>query len=99
MHRLSDIEEKRQQEMKGKRAIRRPGNNNNGGIMRSSFKKEAFHTKVVYISTPMKVTICSSKFKEIVQQLTGLESDVARFMESYGDRDTWIVPDAMYDKS
>uniref|UniRef100_A0A803NCB6 VQ domain-containing protein n=1 Tax=Chenopodium quinoa TaxID=63459 RepID=A0A803NCB6_CHEQI len=65
----------------------------NGRLSRKSSRKEAI--KVVYISTPMNVTICSSKFREIVQQLTRPESDVARFMEIC-ERDSWKVSDDHY---
>ncbi|KAK7271495.1 hypothetical protein RJT34_27445 [Clitoria ternatea] len=33
--------------------------------------------KVTYISSPMKVEICASKFRELVQELTGQDSNVA----------------------
>ncbi|KAL2898191.1 Sigma factor binding protein 1 chloroplastic [Bienertia sinuspersici] len=49
--------------------------------------------KVVYISTPMKVNTSASKFREIVQELTGRQSDVVRIMETSGGNDTWTVPD------
>lgn len=37
--------------------------------------------KVVYISTPMKVKTSASEFRDLVQKLTGRDSDTARFME------------------
>lgn len=43
--------------------------------------RRAAAVKVVYISSPMKVKICASQFRALVQQLTGRDSDVARFME------------------
>ncbi|KNA10947.1 hypothetical protein SOVF_139670 [Spinacia oleracea] len=49
--------------------------------------------KVVYISTPMKVTTSASKFRAIVQELTGQESDVSNIMDNCGGNDTWMVPD------
>ncbi|CAO2816127.1 unnamed protein product [Amaranthus hypochondriacus] len=50
--------------------------------------------KVVYISTPMKVTTSASNFRETVQELTGRESDVVKIMDSYGGQDTnWMFRD------
>ncbi|WCJ39149.1 Sigma factor binding protein 1 chloroplastic [Euphorbia peplus] len=37
--------------------------------------------KVVYISSPMKVETSASKFRALVQELTGKDSDSARFMD------------------
>ncbi|XP_004142385.1 uncharacterized protein LOC101217123 [Cucumis sativus] len=37
--------------------------------------------KVVYISSPMKVKTSASKFRSLVQKLTGQDSDAERFME------------------
>ncbi|KAI4302482.1 hypothetical protein MLD38_038220 [Melastoma candidum] len=37
--------------------------------------------KVVYISSPMKVTTSAAEFRATVQELTGRDSDVARIME------------------
>ncbi|KAJ7982359.1 sigma factor binding protein 1, chloroplastic-like [Quillaja saponaria] len=37
--------------------------------------------KVVYISSPMKVKTSASKFRALVQELTGQDSDTARFMD------------------
>lgn len=37
--------------------------------------------KIVYISSPMKVKTCESKFRSLVQELTGKDSQVAMFME------------------
>ncbi|EEF49532.1 sigma factor binding protein 1, chloroplastic [Ricinus communis] len=37
--------------------------------------------KVVYISSPMKVETSASKFRALVQELTGKDSDAARFMD------------------
>ena len=71
--------------LKAKRSRGPPG----GG--KTSEKDTAM--KVVYISTPMKVKTSASKFRAIVQELTGRESDVVGIMESYGDRDTWILSD------
>lgn len=39
-------------------------------------KREAI--KVVYISSPMKVKTSASKFRSLVQELTGRDSDMAR---------------------
>uniref|UniRef100_A0A803ND70 VQ domain-containing protein n=1 Tax=Chenopodium quinoa TaxID=63459 RepID=A0A803ND70_CHEQI len=77
-------QQQRQQEVKGKRS-KKPS-----GMGKKSFKKvEAM--KVVYISTPMKVTTSASKFRAIVQELTGRESDVVNIMETSGGNDTWII--------
>ncbi|OAY36251.1 sigma factor binding protein 1, chloroplastic [Manihot esculenta] len=40
--------------------------------------------KVVYISSPMKVETSASKFRALVQELTGKDSDAARFMDFNG---------------
>ncbi|KAL6125353.1 hypothetical protein ACLB2K_073412 [Fragaria x ananassa] len=40
--------------------------------------------KVVYISSPMKVQTSASKFRALVQELTGRDSDAERFMETNG---------------
>ncbi|KAL9679026.1 hypothetical protein QQ045_016879 [Rhodiola kirilowii] len=37
--------------------------------------------KIVYISSPMKVKTCESKFRSLVQELTGKDSQVAMLME------------------
>ncbi|KAL2461102.1 vq domain-containing protein [Abeliophyllum distichum] len=41
--------------------------------------------KVVYISSPMKVKTSASRFRSLVQELTGRHSDVSRYMENNGD--------------
>lgn len=38
--------------------------------------------KVVYISSPVKVKTCASRFRALVQELTGRDSDVSRYMEA-----------------
>ncbi|KAL2478159.1 sigma factor binding protein 1 [Forsythia ovata] len=40
--------------------------------------------KVVYISSPMKVKTSASRFRSLVQELTGRHSDVSRYMENNG---------------
>lgn len=45
-------------------------------------KKRGKGVKVVYISSPMKVTASASQFRALVQELTGQDSDVAGFMEA-----------------
>ncbi|XP_062175006.1 uncharacterized protein LOC133880135 [Alnus glutinosa] len=40
--------------------------------------------KVVYISTPMKVKTSASKFRDLVQELTGQDSDTTRYAEVNG---------------
>lgn len=42
------------------------------------------NVKVVYISTPMKVKTSASRFRSLVQELTGRHSDIARIMETNG---------------
>ncbi|XP_023514832.1 sigma factor binding protein 1, chloroplastic-like [Cucurbita pepo subsp. pepo] len=50
-------------------------------------KKSAAGFKVVYISSPMKVKTSASKFRSLVQKLTGQDSDAESFMELIaGDR-------------
>ncbi|CAK9316424.1 unnamed protein product [Citrullus colocynthis] len=46
-----------------------------------SRKSAAADFKVVYISSPMKVKTSASKFRSLVQKLTGQDSDAERFME------------------
>ncbi|XP_059434365.1 uncharacterized protein LOC132167415 [Corylus avellana] len=43
--------------------------------------------KVVYISTPMKVKTSASKFRDLVQELTGQDSDTTRYVEINGTDD------------
>lgn len=38
--------------------------------------------KVVYISSPMKVKTSASRFRTLVQELTGRDSDISRFMDT-----------------
>ncbi|KAL9175405.1 hypothetical protein ABFS82_02G110000 [Erythranthe guttata] len=47
-----------------------------------SKKKRDNSLKVVYISSPMKVRTSASRFRSLVQQLTGKDSYVAQYMES-----------------
>ncbi|XP_040991097.1 uncharacterized protein LOC121238324 [Juglans microcarpa x Juglans regia] len=47
----------------------------------SASKRSKKPLKVVYISTPMKVKTSASEFRDLVQKLTGRDSDTARFME------------------
>ncbi|XP_031111266.1 uncharacterized protein LOC116015363 [Ipomoea triloba] len=50
--------------------------------------------KVVYISTPMKVKTSASRFRSLVQELTGRHSDIARIMENNdGATDFEVFPD------
>ncbi|KAL7157959.1 hypothetical protein ABFS83_02G110600 [Erythranthe nasuta] len=53
-----------------------------------SKKKRDNSLKVVYISSPMKVRTSASRFRSLVQQLTGKDSYVARYMESDTTRAT-----------
>ncbi|KAA0034768.1 hypothetical protein IC582_022661 [Cucumis melo] len=59
-----------------------------------SKKSTAADFKVVYISSPMKVKTSASKFRSLVQKLTGQDSDAERFMEmasgaSDGNGQSW----------
>ncbi|PHT40980.1 Sigma factor binding protein 1, chloroplastic [Capsicum baccatum] len=49
---------------------------------RDHHKSKKSDVKVVYISTPMKVKTSASRFRSLVQELTGQDSDIARIMES-----------------
>lgn len=44
-------------------------------------RKSSDPLKVVYISSPMKVKTSAARFRSLVQQLTGKNSDVAQYME------------------
>jgi len=50
-----------------------------GGINCSNNYKKGI--KVVYISSPMMVKTSASKFRDLVQELTGKDSDATRFMD------------------
>ncbi|KAK9741918.1 hypothetical protein RND81_03G137500 [Saponaria officinalis] len=50
------------------------------GIVKKPCGKDGM-MKVVYISTPLKVKTSASNFRQLVQELTGRESDVVRIME------------------
>ncbi|XP_021752027.1 uncharacterized protein LOC110717589 [Chenopodium quinoa] len=87
IHSLAQHQRQQQLLVKGKRSKK---SSENKGMTKKLFKKvEAM--KVVYISTPMKVTTSASKFRAIVQELTGRESDVVNIMETSGGNDTWMV--------
>ncbi|KAL1564327.1 sigma factor binding protein 1, chloroplastic-like [Salvia divinorum] len=56
--------------------------------------------KVVYISSPMKVRTSQARFRALVQELTGKNSDIAPYMDSdggalvdYRDDDGTLLPD------
>ncbi|OIS95963.1 hypothetical protein A4A49_20961 [Nicotiana attenuata] len=51
---------------------------------RSDDHNSKSNIKVVYISTPMKVKTSASRFRALVQELTGPDSDIVRIMESNG---------------
>nr|GMC84577.1 sigma factor binding protein 1, chloroplastic-like [Ipomoea batatas] len=68
----------------------------NAAMKRGNSKRRARRNesvKVVYISTPMKVTTSASKFKSLVQQLTGRHSDIYRIMETNGTTEFETFPD------
>ncbi|XP_057796862.1 sigma factor binding protein 1, chloroplastic-like [Salvia miltiorrhiza] len=44
-------------------------------------KKSEQLLKVVYISSPMKVKTSASRFRSLVQELTGKNSDVSQYMD------------------
>ncbi|KAK9283682.1 hypothetical protein L1049_011932 [Liquidambar formosana] len=54
-------------------------------------KRKRKAIKVVYISSPMKVKTSASEFRAIVQELTGRDSEVARFMETNGADDDFLM--------
>ncbi|GMH05077.1 hypothetical protein Nepgr_006917 [Nepenthes gracilis] len=68
-----------------------------GRSSRRNVSKRKNDIKVVYISTPMKVKTSASRFREIVQELTGQDSDVVRIMENGADHDTWMIANWKYD--
>ncbi|XP_052192139.1 uncharacterized protein LOC127801243 [Diospyros lotus] len=57
--------------------VRRKQNARNG-------KKKRQGVKVVYISSPVKVQTSASRFRALVQELTGRDSDAARLVEASG---------------
>lgn len=48
-------------------------------------KKENNKLKVVYISSPMKVKTSASRFRALVQELTGRDSDISQYDASCFD--------------
>lgn len=48
---------------------------------RKTKKMKKERVKVVYISTPLKVRTCASKFQALVQELTGKDSDIYELAE------------------
>ncbi|KAG6424827.1 hypothetical protein SASPL_115247 [Salvia splendens] len=63
-------------------------------------KKPDETLKVVYISSPMKVRTSQARFRALVQELTGKNSDIAPYMDSdgaaladYRDEDGTLLPD------
>ncbi|XP_047949016.1 sigma factor binding protein 2, chloroplastic-like [Salvia hispanica] len=63
-------------------------------------KKRDESLKVVYISSPMKVRTSQARFRALVQELTGKNSDIAPYMDSdgaaladYRDEDGTLLPD------
>ncbi|CAH9085492.1 unnamed protein product [Cuscuta epithymum] len=59
-----------------------------GGFPRDKKRqRKTKEVKVVYISSPMKVKTSASRFRSLVQQLTGRHSDIARIMETNGATD------------
>ncbi|PSS24306.1 Sigma factor binding protein [Actinidia chinensis var. chinensis] len=51
-------------------------------VRKSKRKRES--VKVVYISSPVKVKTSASRFRSLVQELTGRDSDMSRFVETNG---------------
>ncbi|KAK4339454.1 hypothetical protein RND71_040916 [Anisodus tanguticus] len=58
--------------------------NNKKQRKRDDHNSKKSNVKVVYISTPMKVQTSASRFRSLVQELTGRDSDIARIMETNG---------------
>ncbi|XP_015084304.1 sigma factor binding protein 1, chloroplastic-like [Solanum pennellii] len=58
--------------------------NNKKQKRKDGYKSKKANFKVVYISTPMKVKTSASRFRSLVQELTGQDSDIARIMETNG---------------
>ncbi|KAK4379145.1 hypothetical protein RND71_001007 [Anisodus tanguticus] len=58
--------------------------NNKKQRKRDDHNSKKSSVKVVYISTPMKVKSSASRFRSLVQELTGRDSDIARIMENNG---------------
>ncbi|KAG6436754.1 hypothetical protein SASPL_101656 [Salvia splendens] len=48
-------------------------------------KEKSDQLKVVYISSPMKVKTSASRFRSLVQELTGKNSDVSQYMDENMD--------------
>ncbi|GFZ02438.1 hypothetical protein Acr_15g0010460 [Actinidia rufa] len=53
-------------------------------------KRKRESVKVVYISSPVKVKTSASRFRALVQELTGQHSDVSRFAETYNSQQTIV---------
>ncbi|KAK4738987.1 hypothetical protein R3W88_002684 [Solanum pinnatisectum] len=58
--------------------------NNKKQKRKDDHKSKKSNVKVVYISTPMKVKTSASRFRSLVQELTGRDSDIERIMETNG---------------
>ncbi|KAL3349287.1 hypothetical protein AABB24_022431 [Solanum stoloniferum] len=58
--------------------------NNKKQKRKDDHKSKKSNVKVVYISTPMKVKTSASRFRSLVQELTGQDSDIERIMETNG---------------
>ncbi|KAJ8529339.1 hypothetical protein K7X08_036174 [Anisodus acutangulus] len=56
--------------------------NNKKQRKRDDHNSKKSNVKIVYISTPMKVQTSASRFRSLVQELTGRDSDIARIMET-----------------
>ncbi|MED6111934.1 hypothetical protein PIB30_056915 [Stylosanthes scabra] len=65
-------------------------NHGNSNKKQSSRRGKKDNFKVTYISSPMKVTTSASKFRAVVQELTGQDSNVADtiFMEEQANNTT-----------
>ncbi|XP_047973991.1 sigma factor binding protein 2, chloroplastic-like [Salvia hispanica] len=48
-------------------------------------RKKSDPLKVVYISSPMKVKTSATRFRSLVQELTGKNSDVSQYMDDNSD--------------
>lgn len=72
-----------------------------GHMKNSKGKRKSNNSlKVVYISSPMKVKTSASRFRSLVQQLTGKNSDIAQYMDdSNNNNHFYDCNDDDYDQS
>lgn len=71
-------------------------------LVKKGKKKRSDQLKVVYISSPMKVKTSASRFRSLVQELTGKNSDVSQYMDDntdYGAKDFYHEIDCDHNQS